>query len=243
MLHPSKAECSVELRVLDCNDPLFQPLQPLHLRSTHREQIPKDERRLGITEALLGAAARVPRRTVVSSNNRASVTQMDNGRSETRKRCGRGEDASASAIYDSILIVHSRRQRAILRRLPSEIYGAISSFDSPGFPREALRSCFLDTGAAQRIVRGRAGKAGSRGAEAARCRWGQPDPNPSGRHHRSGRCLPVFAKQIPAVDAREGVVVGVLGAWGSGKTLFGNLAREEVGASRRAGTRLQPLDV
>ena len=37
-----------------------------------------------------------------------------------------------------------------------------------------------------------------------------------------------FAKQILAVDAREGVVVGVLGAWGSGKTSFVNLAREEL---------------
>jgi len=36
-----------------------------------------------------------------------------------------------------------------------------------------------------------------------------------------------FAQQVLAVDAREGVVVGVLGPWGSGKTSFINLARCE----------------
>jgi len=36
-----------------------------------------------------------------------------------------------------------------------------------------------------------------------------------------------FAQQVLALDVREGVVVGVLGAWGSGKTSFVNLAREE----------------
>jgi predicted KAP-like P-loop ATPase len=36
-----------------------------------------------------------------------------------------------------------------------------------------------------------------------------------------------FAREVLAVDAREGVVVGVLGAWGSGKTSFINLARDE----------------
>jgi predicted KAP-like P-loop ATPase len=34
-----------------------------------------------------------------------------------------------------------------------------------------------------------------------------------------------FAEQVLAFDASEGVVVGVLGAWGSGKTSFVNLAR------------------
>lgn len=36
-----------------------------------------------------------------------------------------------------------------------------------------------------------------------------------------------FAQQVLALDATEGVVVGVLGAWGSGKTSFINLARSE----------------
>ena len=36
-----------------------------------------------------------------------------------------------------------------------------------------------------------------------------------------------FARQVLALDATEGVVVGVLGAWGSGKTSFVNLARKE----------------
>lgn len=36
-----------------------------------------------------------------------------------------------------------------------------------------------------------------------------------------------FAHQVLALDVREGVVVGVLGAWGSGKTSFVNLARDE----------------
>lgn len=36
-----------------------------------------------------------------------------------------------------------------------------------------------------------------------------------------------FARQVLSLDASEGVVVGVLGAWGSGKTSFVNLAREE----------------
>ncbi|HEX8696584.1 MAG TPA: P-loop NTPase fold protein, partial [Longimicrobium sp.] len=36
-----------------------------------------------------------------------------------------------------------------------------------------------------------------------------------------------FAQQVLALDAREGVVVGVLGSWGSGKTSFINLARNE----------------
>lgn len=36
-----------------------------------------------------------------------------------------------------------------------------------------------------------------------------------------------FARSIRKIDASEGVVVGVLGAWGSGKTSFINLMREE----------------
>lgn len=36
-----------------------------------------------------------------------------------------------------------------------------------------------------------------------------------------------FARQIVSLDSSEGVVVGVLGAWGSGKTSFINLSREE----------------
>ncbi|MBV8831985.1 MAG: hypothetical protein JO108_22480 [Acidobacteriaceae bacterium] len=43
-----------------------------------------------------------------------------------------------------------------------------------------------------------------------------------------------FAKQILALDAAEGLVVAILGPWGSGKTSFVNLARtylEEAGAT------------
>src|SRR5215212_4795143 len=36
-----------------------------------------------------------------------------------------------------------------------------------------------------------------------------------------------FAQQVLSLDAKEGAVVGVLGAWGSGKTSFINLARPE----------------
>lgn len=36
-----------------------------------------------------------------------------------------------------------------------------------------------------------------------------------------------FARQVLALDTTEGVVVGVIGAWGSGKTSFVNLARKE----------------
>lgn len=38
-----------------------------------------------------------------------------------------------------------------------------------------------------------------------------------------------FAEQILSLDTTEGVVVGVLGPWGSGKTSFINLARERLG--------------
>ena len=44
-----------------------------------------------------------------------------------------------------------------------------------------------------------------------------------------------FAQQVLALDASEGVVVGVLGAWGSGKTSFVNLARAEF---ERAGVAI-----
>ena len=36
-----------------------------------------------------------------------------------------------------------------------------------------------------------------------------------------------FAAQVVSMDASQGVVVGVLGPWGSGKTSFVNLAREQ----------------
>lgn len=42
-----------------------------------------------------------------------------------------------------------------------------------------------------------------------------------------------FAREVALLDRTEGVVVGVLGAWGSGKTSFINLARNEFG---RVGT-------
>lgn len=41
----------------------------------------------------------------------------------------------------------------------------------------------------------------------------------------------LFARQVMSLDASEGVVVGVLGAWGSGKTSFVNLARSEFDAA------------
>ena len=37
-----------------------------------------------------------------------------------------------------------------------------------------------------------------------------------------------FVRQVPMLDRAEGVVVGILGAWGSGKTSFINLARREL---------------
>jgi KAP-like P-loop domain-containing protein len=44
-----------------------------------------------------------------------------------------------------------------------------------------------------------------------------------------------FAQQVLALDATEGVVVGVLGAWGSGKTSFINLTRD---GFQRAGSAI-----
>jgi hypothetical protein len=40
-----------------------------------------------------------------------------------------------------------------------------------------------------------------------------------------------FARQVLSLDASEGAVVGVLGAWGSGKTSFLNLARDDFAAA------------
>lgn len=40
-----------------------------------------------------------------------------------------------------------------------------------------------------------------------------------------------FANQVLSLDASEGLVVGVLGAWGSGKTSFLNLARADLDAA------------
>lgn len=36
-----------------------------------------------------------------------------------------------------------------------------------------------------------------------------------------------FVQHVLALDAKKGIVVGVLGPWGSGKTSFINLARNE----------------
>lgn len=43
-----------------------------------------------------------------------------------------------------------------------------------------------------------------------------------------------FAEQVLSLDVSEGVVVGVLGPWGSGKTSFVNLARERLEAGSAA---------
>lgn len=45
-----------------------------------------------------------------------------------------------------------------------------------------------------------------------------------------GRTKPArsFAEQVLTLDSTEGVVVGVLGPWGSGKTSFVNLARQRL---------------
>lgn len=40
-----------------------------------------------------------------------------------------------------------------------------------------------------------------------------------------------FARQVLSLDASEGVVVGVLGAWGSGKISFINMARDDFAAT------------
>lgn len=49
-----------------------------------------------------------------------------------------------------------------------------------------------------------------------------------------------FGKQIVELDASEGVVVGVLGPWGSGKTSFFNLARPEFDAAGVAVLEFNP---
>jgi predicted KAP-like P-loop ATPase len=49
-----------------------------------------------------------------------------------------------------------------------------------------------------------------------------------------------FAKEILELDCSEGIVVGVLGAWGSGKTSFINLARGELEASAIAVLDFNP---
>src|SRR5439155_18999890 len=50
-----------------------------------------------------------------------------------------------------------------------------------------------------------------------------PDADTLGR----GAIARAFAQHVLTLDVTEGVVVGVLGAWGSGKTSFVNLARPE----------------
>ncbi|TLM59243.1 MAG: hypothetical protein FDZ69_14220 [Deltaproteobacteria bacterium] len=57
-----------------------------------------------------------------------------------------------------------------------------------------------------------------------------------------GRVKPAqsFADQILALDSTEGVVVGILGPWGSGKTSFVNLARERLKQSDIAVLEFNP---
>lgn len=57
-----------------------------------------------------------------------------------------------------------------------------------------------------------------------------------------GRIKPAqsFAQQVLALDPSEGVVVGVLGPWGSGKTSFVNLAREHLNESGLAILEFNP---
>lgn len=49
-----------------------------------------------------------------------------------------------------------------------------------------------------------------------------------------------FARQVINLDASEGVVVGVLGAWGSGKTSFVNLARDDFTAAQASVLDFNP---
>jgi predicted KAP-like P-loop ATPase len=51
----------------------------------------------------------------------------------------------------------------------------------------------------------------------------QSEEDTLGREKTAG----TFPRQVLKLDASEGVVVGVLGPWGSGKTSFVNLARAE----------------
>ena len=46
-----------------------------------------------------------------------------------------------------------------------------------------------------------------------------------------------FVQHVRALDTTEGVVVGVLGPWGSGKTSFINLAQKEFEKDRSSHTR------
>jgi ABC-type glutathione transport system ATPase component len=59
----------------------------------------------------------------------------------------------------------------------------------------------------------------------------RPDEDTLGR----STTATLFARQVLALDVSEGVVVGVLGRWGSGKTSFVNLARAEF---ERAGASI-----
>ena len=59
----------------------------------------------------------------------------------------------------------------------------------------------------------------------------RPDEDTLGR----STMATMFAGQVLALDVSEGVVVGVLGRWGSGKTSFVNLARAEF---ERAGATI-----
>jgi ABC-type glutathione transport system ATPase component len=92
-----------------------------------------------------------------------------------------------------------------------------------------------------------AGKTSLRSSQEARCIYILPSSFPAGQArqtkmtirsdnpiHRAeddtiGRATAAraFAKQVLSLDASEGVVVGVLGQCGSGKTSFVNLARPE----------------
>lgn len=53
-----------------------------------------------------------------------------------------------------------------------------------------------------------------------------------------GRAKPAlsFAKQLLTLDSNKGVVVGVLGPWGSGKTSFVNLSQSFLKRVRRNDT-------
>ena len=63
--------------------------------------------------------------------------------------------------------------------------------------------------------------------EAPKLRGDNPIRRPEDDKLERGDVAQSFARQVLALDASEGVVVGVLGAWGSGKTSFVNLSRGE----------------
>ena len=52
-----------------------------------------------------------------------------------------------------------------------------------------------------------------------------------------------FGRRVLQLDCSEGLVVGVLGPWGSGKTTFVNYARDAARSGLYRARRLQPLDV